>query len=198
MCVCVCVRERERERESQLTPRRATQVAVKGRKAGLLLFEVLASKAVVSTADLLPALHKRAAHATGDTSSTRGPSRCFPDPSSTGSESVDYAADLEAPSLLARLLEKPPVFRFPPLLEVPPTGADRCIAAICAQHNAAMQCYLDGRFEQAVAYLACVQTIRPDDVCASYLIDRCRTLVQTPPDMVTWNGLEVMTSKSGV
>jgi adenylate cyclase len=62
-----------------------------------------------------------------------------------------------------------------------------------ADYESALDAYFAGDFEQAAGLFAEASRLRPDDLAATMMSERCRTLAAAPP--AEWDGIHVMREK---
>ncbi len=71
---------------------------------------------------------------------------------------------------------------------------DRADAELLALHARAMECYRQGDFAQAALLFQELQQASPEQYCYRLFQERCRTLIQTPPEG-EWDGVFKHTEK---
>ncbi len=62
-----------------------------------------------------------------------------------------------------------------------------------ADYESALDAYFAGDFEQAIGLFAEAARLRPDDLAATMMSERCRTLAAAPP--AEWDGIHIMHEK---
>ena len=62
-----------------------------------------------------------------------------------------------------------------------------------ADYESALDAYFAGDFEQAIGLFTQASHLRPDDLAAPMMSERCRTLAAAPP--AEWDGIHVMHEK---